>query len=561
MGRILLILLTIALMLFLRLYALDSDAYPRLSWSSALLTDEGFYIHNARNVLLFGHMRTDGFNNALIMPLLHLLQVGWFRLWGVGAVQARLLSVLMSLLTLVLFFGSLRRVFGVRVACLATLFLGLDHVNVLYNRLALMDTPAAFWMVAAFAAFTRIGNREAAEDNRAEERGKKDEERVGKREEGHIDAEVRRRGRTLFPFPISLLPAFCCGLLLGAGYATRGLVLFLFPVPFLLLLWQVLQTQGERRWLWWREVGALSAGLALAMGLYIVVWFLPHLSALRFVNHYYYLYQLIPFGISGILKSIQRGFFNNRGICPFMLKHTPVLLMLALSWLPLVRKYSRFENREEGFRLSVAFLVLWLFFGLGTMLVIWYAPSRYYVTFFPPLAALAALSIEELRRSLEERNVRWRYLSPYVPLLCVVLWGVINVDWMADWALHLTYRQQAADRWLGENLPSNSVLFGAVAPGLCMNNHLHVVQVQEALCNDDHPVESYGQVPRYILLLDGRWKERWWIRHYPCLVQSSAEIHVFPQLLRPFFYVGVYAVPPDFPTRVGAGEGMARGAH
>src|SRR4051794_7168818 len=63
--------LIIGLAFALRLAALDSDAYPRLSWSSALLTDEGFYIHNARNVVLFGTAQTDQFNNMLIMPTLH----------------------------------------------------------------------------------------------------------------------------------------------------------------------------------------------------------------------------------------------------------------------------------------------------------------------------------------------------------------------------------------------------------------------------------------------------------------------------------------------------------
>ncbi|HLV81030.1 MAG TPA: hypothetical protein VKT32_12150, partial [Chthonomonadaceae bacterium] len=84
-------LLAIALMLALRLVALGSDPYARLSWSAAQLTDEGFYIHNARNLILFGHARTDGFNNALIMPTLHYVQVAVFSLFGVGAVQARMI--------------------------------------------------------------------------------------------------------------------------------------------------------------------------------------------------------------------------------------------------------------------------------------------------------------------------------------------------------------------------------------------------------------------------------------------------------------------------------------
>ena len=49
----------LAASLALRTVALDTDAYGRLDWSAGLLTDEGFYTHNARNVALFGAPRTD----------------------------------------------------------------------------------------------------------------------------------------------------------------------------------------------------------------------------------------------------------------------------------------------------------------------------------------------------------------------------------------------------------------------------------------------------------------------------------------------------------------------
>src|SRR5437868_13544232 len=104
-------------MVVLRCVALDSDAYPRLSWSSALLTDEGFYLHNARNRILFGKAQTDQFNNSLIMPLLDALQTGVFRLVGVSAVSARAISVVLGLLTLLVFGDALRRAFGLRRRC------------------------------------------------------------------------------------------------------------------------------------------------------------------------------------------------------------------------------------------------------------------------------------------------------------------------------------------------------------------------------------------------------------------------------------------------------------
>ncbi|HXG23059.1 MAG TPA: glycosyltransferase family 39 protein, partial [Chthonomonadales bacterium] len=143
------------LLILARVVALRSDPYLRLDWSAGLLTDEGFYIHNARNVALFGQARLDEFNNMLLSPVLHGVQVAVFQVFGVGAVQARLISVVCSLLSLALLWDGLRRVFGGRMAITTVLFLGLDHANLLFNRMALMDTPAALGAVAAFYAFVR----------------------------------------------------------------------------------------------------------------------------------------------------------------------------------------------------------------------------------------------------------------------------------------------------------------------------------------------------------------------------------------------------------------------
>src|SRR5262249_15981546 len=106
----------IVLAIALRLIALRSDPYPGLDWSTAMLSDEGFYITNARNVALFGHARTDEFNNMLLSPWLHYLQVGVFHAVGAGALQARLISVISSLLTLWVFWAAMRRAFGDRIA-------------------------------------------------------------------------------------------------------------------------------------------------------------------------------------------------------------------------------------------------------------------------------------------------------------------------------------------------------------------------------------------------------------------------------------------------------------
>ena len=566
--------LLIALLVFVRVAWLDSDAYARLSWSSALLTDEGFYLHNARNVVLFHHFRTDDFNNALIMPLLHGLQVMVFTLCGVGVVQARSISVVCSLLTLLVFFHALRRAFSPRVAWIGLLLLGLDPVFTLYNRLALMDTPACLPLVCAFYAWVRAGEEK--------KKRRKEEKETGKRERGWL---------------------VVCGACLGLAYTVRGLAAVVVPVPFVLLLVPVLQRHIRHRSKGRPDhkksglvtgvfntrlsgvppsvVGTpmpvnsllpLLTGLALVMVVYLLTWYLPHHQELAAVNAYYLHHQLIPRSGHILLTNIQTALMSwYRGVVPFLLKHSPVLFLLGgAEILQTLRKQQKqsgqkqqTETQSSAYYLAGWFLLLLLFVS-----TVDYAPSRYYVLFYPALAALAALRLERMlcRAEQEDRRLWLKGIA-----LIVAAWVGLNTYWYTDWVTHRTYRQRDADRWLAAHLPPNSVLFGAVAPGLCMNNRFRCVSVIQDLCNDNAPLERFAGSPRYILIIDrdediksntsgdslsaaqsmraDRWKERWWMQHYPDLVRPEKRLYAFPSMLRAFFTIGVYPVPQNIVLR------------
>lgn len=543
------ILLLMVCCLLLRVAALDSDAYTRLSWSSALLTDEGFYLHNARNCILFGHERTDEFNNALIMPTLHFVQIGVFRLFGVGVTQARLISVVCSLLTLWLFFLTLRRVFGARVAWIGTLFLGLDHVNLLQNRLALMDTPGALVLVAAFAAFACGA------------------------------AGGRHTGKWLA----------LSGGLLGLAYTTRGLTAFFFPVPFFVLGWQ-------RRW---RDTLAVAGGMALALTLYAVVWWMPHRAELAQVNHYYLRDQLIPHSFRELRLMATFALFGDlRGYASYLFRHTPVVFVLCLlalaAWPALLRRApdNKLPGADKATRDACTLtLGLWLLIPLLIFTFVRYAPSRYYVLFYPAMAGIAALTLESLpvvwQTALAagwKRAVLGGFLTyhlaltflphsaPWTPLalwglalagaLCAVamprwlpiarretfprtamtllllFWAIINAGWLTDWLTHLQYTQRDADHWLATNLPSGSVLIGDAAPGVCLDNRFLTVPVIPKLCNDTRPVERFAPAPRTIVILEGKRNETWWRTRYPQFVTPRRCLKRFAPLVG--FAVSVY---------------------
>jgi 4-amino-4-deoxy-L-arabinose transferase-like glycosyltransferase len=547
----------------LRIVAPASDAYSRLDWSAGLLTDEGFYSHNARNVVLFGHARTDDFNNMLVSPLLHALQVGVFRVFGPGVVPLRMISVVCSLFTLLLLWSALRPVFGRGVAFAAVCFLGFDHVAVLYHRLGLMDTPASLPATAALWAFSRAAL-----------------------------AEGRVRSRWLC----------VVGLLLGLTLAVRSLCAYLAPAP-LIALWAVARAEGRptadraaSAKLWALVLGPF----ALAVAAYGAFWWLPHRAELAVMNRYYLYHQLLPGSPAHLWANVTHAILGDyRGLFPYLFRHTPAVFVLALAWLAGAALRTPREDGGYAARAVETYVTAWLLLGWTLLAVVAYSPSRYYVSTYPALAAVAALGLRDLPRIWERI---WRpdgrarvarallawlvayhavegvafhrgfaprfvlvallYAAPTLlaalsvtrpvssrvgglqvgraaAVLLLVGWAGVNAAWLTDWATHIRYTQLGMSRWLSRNLPRGSVLLGDVAPGVSMDARFVSVNIIPRLCNDVRPVERFAGRPRFAVILDGRWKEAYWLQRYPALVRAERRI-LLRRVLR--WDIGVYAV-------------------
>ncbi len=573
--------LVVALIIGLRLYALRSDPYPRLDWSAGLLTDEGFYIHNARNVVLFGHAVTDEFNNMLLAPLLHQVQVAVFSLVGVGSVQARMISVVFSLASIALLWDAMRRVYSVRAANAAAIVLGLDHTNLLFSRMALMDPFASFGAVLAFRLFVagRIGV-----------------ERLGSA--GASPSLIGGRNYVLLAL---------AGMAIGATVLNRSICAFLVPAPF------VAAACGKAG----RGVHlAILAGLSAAILLWLFVWWAPNRAEIGRVGRYYRVEQVQPKSLEHLWNCLFRGAFgDHRGISPYLFRHTPVVFGMVLAfvgwWAATAGKAIRRTNgpaevpdtsrstsdwapnhqRQE----TTAYLVMWLVLGWLAISASAYSPARYYVSTYPAMAAIAGLAYDRLPGlaaalgscSMQARCARGLLAAflafhavgsvvhrggvvgpvPTVMLLAGVplaaglgaglwrlnigrvaatlgiglpiAWGVVNGVWMADWLRTLRYSQYEMSRELGQALPPDSVLIGDVAPGICLDNNFMAINVIPGLCNGDRPVERFSGKPRHIVILDGRWKEAYWLERYPDLVDPERRL-IMRRVLR--WDIGVYPV-------------------
>jgi 4-amino-4-deoxy-L-arabinose transferase-like glycosyltransferase len=504
----------IAIAIGLRIVDLRSDPYAKLDWDTGILTDEGFYTHNARNVVLFGHARQDEFNNMLVSPLVHYLQIGVFSLFGFGVVQARMISVVLSILTLVPFLAALKLAFGLRIAVTATVFLALDHVNVLFNRMALLDTPAAFLAVLAFYAFVR-GVVEI-------ERG---------------SAETASAARRQIWFAV-------CGALLGLTVITRPLCAYLLPAPFI-ALWLV--HRGSASVSWMKQPGANTAfGILLVAAVYFVVWYLPNAAELNHMSHYYRTVQIQPHSFGRLIHNVYIAIFGGEyGIFPYLSRHTPATLLLALlgigATLTLGRKRPQAASVPDPItipsvveRASASFLAAWIILGCTILAISNYSPDRYFVSLLPPLYALAAIGLWRLPKILT--GIRTQTALSIVGAIFGA-WFLINAWWLTDWWRHREYTQIAMTDWLNRNMPADSVLLGDVAPGVGMETRLQNVNVMEGLCNDEDPVAKYASRLSYVMLIDGDWKGPYWVKRYPSVVDPRRRILHKPVLK---WWIGVY---------------------
>ena len=131
------------------------------------------------------------------------------------------------------------------------------------------------------------------------------------------------------------------------------------------------------------------AGLALVLGVYVFVWYLPHQAELRRVNAYYLHHQLLPDSLRHLWQNVQHAVFgDDRGLIALSVPAYARYVRLALVWLLRTR-----QNTIGLLLLPSSLYLVWLLLTWAMLAVISYAPDRYYILFYPALCGLAALAL------------------------------------------------------------------------------------------------------------------------------------------------------------------------
>ena len=458
--------------------------------------DEGAWVHNARNMALWGTWQTDAWNPIYIAPVFTVLEYGAFEAFGVGTWQARMVPVVSGLAAVLLLMLGLSAVAGPRVALVGGTLAATNYIFVMWNRAALMESTMAALIVASWAAY----------------------------------ASAERRPAWGIVAGIAAVLAFFTKA--AAAFFVAALALDAL-VSIVASRWAAGRRDSRAAWM----TLAGLAGAALAIGL---VFVLPNWQQFQFYNWEMTVTRKPSYGLRDLIDRaswlpVVQDFFSR------------MWLIVVAAAIGILAVAARWRTSRPAERL----LVMWVLVGLLELTVHDSGNERRYVMFIPALIALAALivasdrpwlptetasasSIErwmavplvlllgylvfgslvrlaflsEVRAGLFETTVRlsaalaalaaavvmWKWAplarraaAVRVPTLALAILVVISLAWnlssFAAWARTRTELNYLASVEVGRALPEGTLVQGKLANGLSLENRIKPVFIGHGFGN------------------------------------------------------------------------------
>lgn len=460
--------------------------------------DEGAWVHNARNKVLFGSWSLDAWNPMYLTPVFTGLEYASFSVFGVGTWQARLVSQLAGLLSIALLGFGLAVLAGRRTAVIGMALLATNYIYVMWNRAALMETTMTAFLVAAWAAY----------------------------------AASRRR-----PFW-----GAAAGVFAVLAFFTKAAAAFFLAALAADALWSVFagrlkraahpaDTTRHARAGWWVLAGLLAASLAA-----LVLFVLPYWQEFRFYN-----WQM---SVTRKPSYTLRAFIDRASWIPivhdFFTRQWLVTILALFAWLGMIHRWITAQPAER-------LLGLWVGLGLLELVVHDVGNERRFVMFIPALAALAAIVLGRDRRLVwpEAAHLSARQKLLALPAVLFVMYVVTGallrlpflyqvgpgvrlsaaaavlltamlyfkwspvVRWLSSpwsvtastalvllvmsgdllqflqWARSRTYENVTASRLVGSWIPPGTKVHGKLANGLSLENRIRPVFVGRGFGNYD----------------------------------------------------------------------------
>lgn len=462
--------------------------------------DEGPWVHNARNKVLFGEWSLDRWNPMYLAPVFTGLEYASFSAFGVGTWQARLVSVVMGLLSVGLLALGMRGLAGRRAALIAAALLASNYIYVMWNRAALMESAMTAFIVASWSAYALARRWPAA-------------------------GLLAGLAALLAFFTKAAAAFFVAALALDALVTIVG-----SRVPSLRL--RIADDPRDVRAALWTLAGLTLFGLVA-----LAVFVIPSWAEFRFYNWQMSVTRKPSYSV--------RAFLDRASWVPivhdFFTRQFTVTL-LGLVWcLGLLRRWREAAPAER-------LLGLWIGLGLVELVFHDVGNERRFVFFIPALVACAALVLGRDRRLAAPdlatlswrarlvalpfvlyalylvvgaivrlpflyqvgpgvrlsgllaallavalyagwgRTLRWLSGGPWPARASLIVVGVLvtgDLAQFAQWASARTYENVTASRLVGTWLPPGTLVHGKLANGLALENRIRPVFVGRGFGNYD----------------------------------------------------------------------------
>jgi 4-amino-4-deoxy-L-arabinose transferase-like glycosyltransferase len=375
----LLVPLSLALLVFVILAAFVAvDPPTGVTSSSSPFTDEAWDIINARNFVLFGHWSTDDWNLYLVNFPFSVSEAAMFSVAGVGIIQARLISIVATALTVFALGAGLRTALGRGPALLGAAAFGSAALVLYYGRLAYLEP-----LVALGVTLGTLG-------------------------------ALRATG------PSSGWWGVLSGVALAGAIGTKPSALFV-SIGVLLGVAVVLgrSSPAARRWLIGAVVAIGVAGLAwlvalglenrLAVGGDLKIW----------------ASEPLPTSLLGWVRRILGFPFRNDHM---LILAAPLLIGAGVGALLAIRRRQALSPIVRGL---VGATIGSLLLGFAVLAVVPYRPNRYEVPLLPAMAILTAVAAGVLADVVSRASPRrWRAAGTLVTAGLVLPGVVMFAGWM-----------------------------------------------------------------------------------------------------------------------------------
>jgi 4-amino-4-deoxy-L-arabinose transferase-like glycosyltransferase len=403
-GHLILLVIVMGLGILVRLAFLSADPPLDLSWSQDVNTDPGQYTSFARSKVLMGEW--DPFGIPFLVLWLNsaytLISFLFFKFLGVGRFQTNLVAASLSVLTLVFFYLAIKRGVNRATALLATGFLGVNYILVMYSRNTFTEVQVIFFIV--------------------------------------LGIYLLALGLDRSWFLIYSGACFAVSILFG-----KMLAVFILPACLGVLAVGALDefSAGHRK-------VQFSPILFFAAGFLVVVlswYFLIYSPSAETVSEFVSVMSVGMYGSPQALGSVSDFFYSlfsfggvtrtflseNYRIGTDLFFRMPFIFILSFLFLlgyffKVFRAKSIFKNLTSSPKLEL-FFALWLVVGILALMPWNYRPLRYQILVIPPMCALTAFCLLDFlnppKFKKKAKSSLWFWIFP-VPLGSFLIFHTIS---------------------------------------------------------------------------------------------------------------------------------------